>query len=190
MAFDLIKNKEHLTIEGLKKLIAIKASLNLGLSEELKKAFPTIVTVLRPVVVNQTIPDPQWVAGFTSGEGCFFINIFNSKTKIGFGTKLSFQITQHSRDEQLMKSLIVYFGCGSYTKRKEGLAGDFRVTKFEDIFIKIIPFFQRHQLIGEKIQDFQDWCKCADLIKAKRHLTEEGLEETRKLKARMNKGRK
>ena len=49
-----------------------------------------------------------------------------------------------------MKSLIVYFGCGSYTKRKEGLAGDFRVTKLEDIFIKIIPFFRRYQLIGEK----------------------------------------
>jgi len=30
---DLINNKEHLTLEGLHKILAIKGSLNLGLSE-------------------------------------------------------------------------------------------------------------------------------------------------------------
>lgn len=33
-AFLLIKNKEHLTKEGLKKIISIRASMNLGLSDE------------------------------------------------------------------------------------------------------------------------------------------------------------
>jgi hypothetical protein len=54
-----MKDGEHLTLEGLNKLVAIKASLNLGLSSELKKAFPDIVSVLRPLVKNQEIPDPQ-----------------------------------------------------------------------------------------------------------------------------------
>lgn len=36
----LIQNKEHLTIEGVNKIVAIKASMNLGLSDELKVAFP------------------------------------------------------------------------------------------------------------------------------------------------------
>jgi len=57
-AIALINNKEHLTTEGFKKLVAIRASLNLGLSEKLKKAFPTIVPVPRPLVVDQVIKDP------------------------------------------------------------------------------------------------------------------------------------
>ena len=38
-----MNNKEHLTIEGLHKIVAIKASLNLGLSNELKTSFSNIV---------------------------------------------------------------------------------------------------------------------------------------------------
>jgi hypothetical protein len=67
-AFNLIQNKEHLTEEGLRKIVAIKASLNLGLSEELKAAFPKILPVMRPSVLNYNIQDPHWFAGFTSGE--------------------------------------------------------------------------------------------------------------------------
>jgi len=38
-AFLLIDNKEHLTEEGLQKLVAIRASMNLGNSVALKAAF-------------------------------------------------------------------------------------------------------------------------------------------------------
>ena len=40
--FLLLKNKDHLTKEGLHKIIALKAVLNLGLSENLKIYFPSI----------------------------------------------------------------------------------------------------------------------------------------------------
>jgi len=39
-AFYIIKLQEHLTKEGLLKLIGIKSSLNLGLNSNLKEAFP------------------------------------------------------------------------------------------------------------------------------------------------------
>ena len=38
-------NKEHNTLEGIQKIVNIKASLNLGLSEDLKEAFPNTNTV-------------------------------------------------------------------------------------------------------------------------------------------------
>ena len=41
----MINAKEHLTIEGLHKIVAIKASMNWGLSDELKKEFPNIILV-------------------------------------------------------------------------------------------------------------------------------------------------
>ena len=36
--FQLIQRKEHLSLEGLLKIVAIKASMNQGLSEKLKLA--------------------------------------------------------------------------------------------------------------------------------------------------------
>lgn len=36
----MMNRKEHLTSEGLQKLVAIKASMNRGLSESFKAAFP------------------------------------------------------------------------------------------------------------------------------------------------------
>ena len=39
---DIINTKEHLTIEGLRKIVSLKASINLGLTDELKGAFPDI----------------------------------------------------------------------------------------------------------------------------------------------------
>jgi hypothetical protein len=52
-AFDLVKSKKHLTIEGLHKIVAIKASMNRGLSDELKADgcfAPNIIPVERPSV--------------------------------------------------------------------------------------------------------------------------------------------
>ena len=70
--YNLVINKEHLTLSGLYKIVALKASMNLGLSDHLKTAFPNVIPEARPLVVNKIIADPQWLAGFASAEGCFF----------------------------------------------------------------------------------------------------------------------
>ncbi len=54
----MMRLKEHLTKEGLESIVNIRASINLGLPESLKEAFPDHEGVMRPKVVNQTI-DPQ-----------------------------------------------------------------------------------------------------------------------------------
>lgn len=98
-AFYLISRKEHLTKEGLEKLIVLKASINRGLSDELKAAFPDIIPSSVKPLVDQEIKDPDWLAGFVilkkKGEGCFLISIFKDTTKTGFTVKLIFQIAQH-----------------------------------------------------------------------------------------------
>lgn len=65
----------------------------------------------------------------------------------------------------------------------------FKVTKFSDNYEKILSFFSIHKLCGVKATDFQDWCKIAELIKIKAHLTLDGLEQIVKIKNNMNKGR-
>lgn len=44
--------------------------------------------------------------------------------------------------------------------------------------------------MGVKSLDFNDFCQVADIMKEKKHFTKEGLEQIRKIKAGMNKGRK
>jgi len=56
-AYVLIENKEHLTEEGLLKIVSIKASLNLGLSEKLREAFPNIISANRPIIESVGIKD-------------------------------------------------------------------------------------------------------------------------------------
>lgn len=148
-AFFLIQNKEHLHQDGLQKLWAIKASMNRGLSEELKAAFPSIVPVPRPSPEIPQIYDPDWLAGFTTAEGCFYVQI----TKTG-RVQLRFQITQHVRDRVLMENIVKYFGCGKTYTRGDVL--DFRVIKFNDLGEKLLPFFQKYRIEGEKAKDFED----------------------------------
>jgi len=184
---EILSCKEHLTIEGIQKLIAIKASMNLGLSDGLKAAFHDTIPVKRPIVEDQQIKDPNWLSGFTSGDGSFLVIIQKNKT-LGYQVWLKFQITQHSKDELLMKSFVSYLGCGRYeTSQKD--YGNFVCTKFSDINEKIIPFFSKHPIAGIKLLDFVDWCKAAEIIKAKDHLTEDGVNQIIKIKAGMNKGR-
>jgi hypothetical protein len=181
---------EHLTIEGLQKIVAIKASMNRGLSDKLKQAFPNIIPVTRPLVLDQVVTNPYWLAGFTSGEGCFMVKIFKSLTKVGEAIKLEFIIVQHSRDSKLMESLVSYFGCGRYVSYENKDLGEFIVTKFSDLTNKIIPFFNEYNIVGVKFKDFSDFNQVVELMKNKAHLTREGLEKIKKIKTEMNRGRK
>lgn len=195
---EMMKAKEHLTESGVNKIVAMKASMNNGLSADLCAAFPNLKPVPRPLVENKKVPHEQWIAGFVSGEGCFKVIVAKaSNNKVGFRVLIGFQVSQHFRDEKLMTSLITYFGCGMIEKDSRNSGIYYSVYKFSDKrlllrssrYEKIIPFFKKHNIIGEKSKDFADWCKVAELIKAKDHLTSSGLDEIRKIKSGMNTGR-
>jgi hypothetical protein len=88
-----------------------------------------------------------------------------------------------------MNSLISYLGCGNIKHYQKYSWLQFIVSKFSDIDEKIIPIFKENKILGTKSKDFEDWCRAAELMKNKAHLTPSGLEEIRKLKYGMNGGR-
>lgn len=168
--------------------MSIKNSMNKGLSDNIQIAYPDIIETPRPLISNYIIPDAQWIAGFTSGEGCFMIKISKSPaSKLGLGVQLIFQLTQNNRDEELMKCILTYFGCGTLVK--DGTKTVYVVRKLSNNLDIIIPFFKNHVVVGVKQQDYLDWCKAADIIKTKGHLTTSGLDEVQKIKEGMNRGR-
>lgn len=88
-AFELVKCKNHLTQEGLEKIVSIKASFNWGLSDDLKLAFwPHVTHEARPLIQNQEIKDPNWLAGFVDAfrlrihftSHSFFFSLYRVKT--------------------------------------------------------------------------------------------------------------
>ena len=184
-ALELIKNKEHLTIEGFNKIISIRASMNKGLPEILKKDFSNIIGRKIPLARVPDKLDPNWIAGFTEGEGCFFVKLVKNNTKKKFKVILGYQVTQHSRDTLLIEKFTTFFNCGRLELTK-GSSVNFIVNKFSDITSVIIPFFEKYPLLGSKSKDFIDWKKIVILMISKVHLTEEGIEEISKIKSSMN----
>lgn len=63
-----MNNKDHLSIEGLNKIINIKASMNLGLSDFLRYEFNELTPLERPVINTENNPDPNLLAGFWAKE--------------------------------------------------------------------------------------------------------------------------
>lgn len=191
MALEIIERKEHLTPEGIQKIVSLRNVMNKELKSDkgakLKLAFPNIENIKRPLVTDPENLDPNWIAGFVSAEGCFFINIFKNTTKLGETVSLVFKLTQHIRDEKLMRRLMNYFGAGNVYKSRETVY--LHITKIEELNEKIIPFFEKYKIVGNKLKDFYDFKKVGELMKNKAHLTSEGLKEIRKIKLGMNKER-
>jgi hypothetical protein len=187
LAFSLLKNKEHFTKKGFNQILAIKSSMNKGLSEELQSLFPEIIPVNRPLPLDKDVKDPYWLTGFTSGEGCFFVYIRNSSTtKLGKSISLKFHIAQHSRDTELMKKFIAIFDCGRIELSLARSEVYFVVTKLQDITDKVIPFFDKSPIKGVKASDYADFKKVAMLLTKKDHLTEKGINKIKLIKSNMN----
>jgi hypothetical protein len=120
------------------------------------------------------------------------IGIKKSSTyKSGLQVQLSFKITQHSRDAQLMKNLEQYFDCGKYRLYPSKVStGDFGVENLFDITEKIIPFFDEYPILGVKALDFSGFKQAAIIMNTKKgHLTKEGFDQIVKIKAGINTGR-
>jgi len=195
--------------------VNIKASINTGLSDTLKKGISNISPIERPIVELTEIPNPNWLVGFANGDGCFRVAIFKfNSCNTGFTIRLIFNISQHSLpqgDIKLLKSFVNYFSGapsssegrqrlhrslkgrhdGKLELQSKRLACSFVVTKFSDVVGIIIPFFvlQKYPLQGSKRLDFTDFCKVAELRNNKVHLTSEGLKQINVIVSGMNRGR-
>lgn len=55
---EILKRKEHLIPGGMQEIINIRASLNTGLSDELKTAFPNTAPAPRSMIEFSGIPNP------------------------------------------------------------------------------------------------------------------------------------
>jgi len=105
---------------------------------------------------------------------------------------LVFKITQDGRNSDLLASFVKILGCGGIYNQSKSTGNnvlDFMVSGLSNITDKVIPFFLAHPLQGAKKKELADFIKVAELMKLKAHLTRDGLEQIKIIKAGMNRGR-
>lgn len=205
-AFELIKAGQHLTEKGLLKLVGIKYSLNKGLSKNLIKAFPNIIPEPRGMFEFKGLTDPNWLAGFISGDGSFFVRFTHNEEGILKQVRLFFSIGQHIREFEVITGITTYLGINFHPISKEGLyieavndglKGNKYVTVYKDsvtlkitalsiINSTIIPFFNNNPLIGQKADNFALFKIIATMVQNKEHLTIAGSIKIKEIVSKMN----
>ena len=135
----------------------------------------------------------DYVVGLTDGEGCFFVNTWNSPAyKAGCGIQLHFHIKMQEKDKPLLEKIKNTLKCGAVYFQKEHRANHcqcyrYTVNSHRDILKVVIPFFKKHPLQSvSKQKSFVVFCQIAELIQSGKHLTKHGIKKIRTLKSQMN----
>lgn len=128
------------------------------------------------------------MTGFIDGEGTFFVGI-NPKSDMatGYSVALEFSITQHIRDTLMMQNLVHFFGFG-YLAKDGTTKYQFRIRKVSEL-IQLFTLFDEYPLHSQKRLDALAFQQVLNLVVAKEHLTEEGLQKIVEIKATMNRAR-
>lgn len=128
---------------------------------------------------------PDWVVGFTDGEGCFIVRVIrNQKPETEYRVLPEFVIVQHQRDIQILYALKRFFRCGVVRQSNEDLCA-YLVRNLNGLR-QVCDFFFRHPLKTKKRVDFQRFHRVLLMMERGEHLTLEGLEEIVRIAMKMN----
>ena len=129
-----------------------------------------------------------YLVGFADGEGCFSVTICKSKfARLRWKIDPLFQVYQHKDNSRILHEYIKVLKCG-YVSEKGGnpICHVYCVDSIKDLTQKVIPFFKKYPLIGEKYDNFLLFEKIVIGISKKEHLKKDGLIRLAKLAFQMN----
>lgn len=119
--------------------------------------------------------DPNWIVGFTDGEGCFCVSIVDhGGMKYDKQVQIEFSVVQHVIDINVLHGVKNFFKCGT-VKRNHGDRWMWVVKDLNSIVTIIIPFFETHPLKTKKRQEFITFREIVLKMVKGEHLTPEGL---------------
>ena len=141
---------------------------------------------------------PDALSGFVVGEGCFYVESgYDKKYRLGWRIRPAFCVEVRHDDRDVLKALQSAIGCGNvydldfgrykgYEEKKWQPHVKYRVSNFEDIQSKVIPFFRQYPLFGRKRKCFDLFCQIVDAMILKNHLVPDKLEAVKALVREMN----
>ena len=128
-----------------------------------------------------------YLAGFTDGEGSFNVS-FRPRQDYPLPWKVSLCFNISQRDPVILSLFKRHLECGTMRQRQDGV-WYYEVNNLHAILDNVIPFFRRfHFLSAKKKRDFAKFVELAELFRAGRHLSREGIEEVLRIRRGMNDG--
>ncbi len=175
-------------------LCSFKSGLPLGLSKQsqLLLDYPNINILSKSNYLPvKELLDPNWIAGFISGDGSFGLGMVrrsNNRGKLNFFPM--FRTTQLNKDTLLLCNIRDTLGLGTVHISKARDRDDLTVSGVNNLVNKIIPFFDIYRIEGIKALDYQDFRKGVLMLHKKEHFTLLGRDKLQDIYLNMNSFRK
>lgn len=109
------------------------------------------------------VADGNYVSGLTDGEGCFKVTINERRGRWNFNPR--FEVGLRIDDSDILRWLIVYFGCGEFNEapRERSPSGRFTVSNLRDLLGNVVPHFEAFPLRAKKQNDYRVWKEMLEL---------------------------
>jgi len=129
----------------------------------------------------------SYISGFVDGEGCFCVSFQPSKRHcLGWEVRPSFSVSQNADRAQLLYVIQEKWECGSIRPDRSDKTLKFEVRNVRDLVTKVIPHFERFQLMSSKQNDFDRFAKVCRIISVDRHRELDGFRRIVRLSMEMN----
>jgi hypothetical protein len=129
--------------------------------------------------IPSLVLDPNWIAGFVDGEGCFSVSVHRSSMMHrhgGWQLQPVFHVYQHQDHQDVLEAMVPTFGSGRVRpKGPRSSVMTYVVEALRDLEAAIVPFFERHPLIVKR-DDFSSFAAIVRSMRKKEHLTRSGFE--------------
>jgi hypothetical protein len=122
-----------------------------------------------------------------NADGSFFIGIrTRTKGDLSFESyTVCITLSQSIISKLIMEQILIFLGFGSLVNYSHNTAVKINISSIANIN-KFILLLKDTKFLGAKALDYQDFCKCIDLINNKEHLTKEGKDQIRMISNNMN----
>jgi len=194
----MIKEKKHLTVEGLIQILNLSYFMNKETSLRTEESKEILVNKLiqkhgeLPLVNEIIIPalnlnksEPlilEFVRGLIDGDGSFNVSFATTRRRIS----VNFSVVCELSSISVLNDLVNYFGCGTVYKLQSN-AARYQVQSVEEILNNIYPKLKDIKFNTIKQNHFEKTIKVAELIKTYGYKTDEGLKTIVNLAWNMNK---
>ena len=133
----------------------------------------------------------NYLAGFTDGEGCFYVGVHpTSNVALGLQVIPEFHVSQNGERISVLRLFVEALDCGAIKKNAPAGSRDktyvYVVKRHDDLYEKVLPFFERFPLRSEKQQEFLKFAQIVEMMHRKEHLTSEGLKSILEISFSMN----
>ena len=132
-----------------------------------------------------------YLSGYADGEGCFCVSINRSKRhKFGWEIRPSFSVSQNRDRMNMLEMFRQYLKCGTIRPDRSDKTLKYEVRSVDKLVEKVIPHFESYPLLSNKNSDFKRFADICRMMRMKKHLTKQGLQDILKLANEVNRSGK